>query len=122
MSSGFDEKLTGEEDWDLTVRLRQQSIKLGRTSQALIHDEARLSLGETMRTKYYYGHTWYRYARKHPRIAQTQVSIFRPAFLRNADLLAAHPFLAAGMLVMKFCEAAAGGAGALHGRWSDRQR
>lgn len=117
---GFDEELTGEEDWDLTVRLRRQSIMLGRTRQALIHDEGSLSLGETMRTKYYYGHTWYRYARKHPRTAGTQMSVLRPAFLRNADLLALHPFLSAGMVTMKFCEAAAGGVGAVQGWWSDR--
>jgi glycosyltransferase involved in cell wall biosynthesis len=119
---GFDEELTGEEDWDLTVRARAQSVRVGRTDQGLIHDERNLSLRETMRTKYYYGHTWYRYARKHPRAAQTQMSILRPAFLRHSGFLTRHPFLSSGMLTMKFCEAVAGGVGALLGWWSDRRR
>lgn len=119
---GFDEELTGEEDWDLTVRLRGKSVMLGRTSQALIHDEGSLTLRETMRTKYYYGHTWYRYARKHPTAARAQVSVLRPAFLRHLGLFARHPLLSPGMLIMKVCEGSAGGVGALQNRWSDRQQ
>jgi glycosyltransferase involved in cell wall biosynthesis len=119
---GFDEELTGEEDWDLTVRLGRQSVMVGRTRQALIHDEGSLTLRQTMRTKHYYGQTWYRYARKHPKAARAQVSVFRPAFLRHAGLLARHPLLSPGMLTMKFCEAAAGGVGALQGWWSDHRR
>jgi hypothetical protein len=80
-----------------------------RTSTPRVHDEGALRLSETMRTKFYYGRTMTRYMGKHPHAART---IFRPAFLRHADLLRAHPVRATGMFFMKACEIGAGAPGA----------
>lgn len=118
---GFDEALTGEEDWDLTMRARNSGVAVGRTTVPLIHDEGRLSLGETMHAKYYYGRTMARYIQKHPREAGSQLLFIRPAFVRHATRLARRPHLATGMLFMKSCEIVAGAIGTAFGLWQDRR-
>jgi len=119
---GFDEELTGEEDWDLTARIRGRGLPVGRTATPLVHDEGRLRLAETMRTKFYYGRTMGRYLRKHPRAARSQMTLFRPAFFRNGTLLRSQPLRTAGMFVMKTCEIGAGALGTVSGMWADRRR
>jgi glycosyltransferase involved in cell wall biosynthesis len=119
---GFDEALTGEEDWDLTARTRRSGEPIGRTRTPLVHDEGHLQLTETMRTKFYYGRTMARYIRKHPRAARRQLKLFRPAFVRHVDLLGRHPIVSGGMLFMKTCEIAAGAAGTAKGFWAERRR
>jgi glycosyltransferase involved in cell wall biosynthesis len=119
---GFDEELTGEEDWDLTARIRQRGLAIGRTGTPLVHDEGRLTLRETMRTKFYYGRTMARYLRKHAGTARAQMRLFRPAFFRNRRLLRAHPVRATGMIAMKTCEVGAGALGTVVGMWAERRR
>jgi arabinofuranan 3-O-arabinosyltransferase len=98
---GFDEELTGEEDWDLTLRIRRRGESIARTQTPLIHDEGRLTLADTMRTKFYYGRTMPRYIRKHGGAIRSQMKLFRPAFFKNSRLLGRHPGLTAGMFAMK---------------------
>ena len=110
---GFDEDLTGPEDWDLANRIRETGAPTRRTSTPIVHDEGRLTLLGTMRSKYYYGRTFRRYIRKHPSAARSQMTLLRPAYARNLQRLARQPLLAAGMMFMKSCEIVAGGVGAL---------
>ncbi len=117
---GFDEELTGPEDWDLTVRIRRRGEAVGRSRTPLLHDEGRLRLTQTMRTKFYYGRTMHRYIRKHPEAARRQLQPFRPAYFRHLDLLGQHPMLAGGMVLMKTCEVAAGALGTATGFLRDR--
>jgi glycosyltransferase involved in cell wall biosynthesis len=119
---GFDEELTGEEDWDLTARIRARGLSVGRTATPLVHDEGRLRLGETMRTKFYYGRTMARYLRKHPQAARSQARLFRPAFFRNRRLLRARPLRTVGMFAMKSGELGAAAIGTVIGMWADRRR
>jgi glycosyltransferase involved in cell wall biosynthesis len=119
---GFDEELTGEEDWDLTARIRARGLSVGRSRTPLIHDEGRLRLSETMRTKFYYGRTMARYLRKHPRTARSQARLFRPAFFRNRRLLRAKPLRTVGMFAMKSGELGAAALGTVIGMWADRRR
>jgi glycosyltransferase involved in cell wall biosynthesis len=119
---GFDEELTGEEDWDLTARIRARGLSVGRTATPLVHEEGRLRLGETMRTKFYYGRTMARYLRKHPRTARSQARLFRPAFFRNGQLLRARPLRTVGMFAMKSGELGAAALGTVIGMWADRRR
>jgi len=119
---GFDEALTGEEDWDLTARVRERGLPIARTPTPLTHDEGALRLRETMRTKFYYGRTMARYMAKHRGATRAQLTLFRPAFRRHADLLRAHPVLTAGMVAMKTCEAAAGAFGTAVGLVADLRR
>jgi hypothetical protein len=107
---GYDETLTAAEDWDLSQRVAQIG-SLGRINAYITHLEGRLTLQETMRSKFYYGRTLDRYVRKQPGKAVRQLQLVRPAFVRHWPWLLAHPVLTAGMVVMKTCEFSAGGAG-----------
>lgn len=109
---GFDEGLpAGPEDWDLHERVRAGGAAIGRTAALIHHDEGALRLGDLARKKYYYGRAMADYRRKHPELARRQLSVVRPAFVRHWRRLAADPVPAAGMVAMKGCEYAAGGAG-----------
>lgn len=111
-AGGFDESLTGPEDWDFSQRIAQ-SGRLRRINVFIDHLEGRLTLHETMRSKYYYGKTLTRYMRKQPEGARRQLRLLRPAFVRHWRRLLAHPILTAGIIVMKASEYGAGGAGVI---------
>ena len=111
---GFDESLpAGPEDWDLHERIRAGGATIARSSAMIHHDEGEPALADLARKKYYYGRAMAEYRRKHPELARKQLSVVRPAFVRHWRRLAADPVSAAGMVVMKSCEYAAGAAGLL---------
>lgn len=120
---GFDEELpAGPEDWDLHERVRADGAAIARTSALIHHDEGALRLGGLARKKYYYGRAMADYRRKHPELARRQLSVVRPAFVRHWRRLAADPLPAAGMVVMKTCEYASGGAGIARALVRQRRR
>ncbi len=110
---GYDEGLTGPEDWDLSQRVGRRD----RVAAPITHLEGRLSLRETMRSKFYYGKTMGIYMRKQPSEAGRQLQPIRPAFLRHWSRLLMHPILTVGMVFMKGCEFAAGAAGLIVTFW-----
>ncbi len=106
-SGGFDEDLTGPEDWDLSMRIAGGG-HLPRTASYISHDEGRLRLRAVLVKKRYYATSSLRYWRKHGRSATGQANlVFRPAFLRNWRRLVPHPVLTIGFLSIKSLEAAA---------------
>ena len=113
---GYDEALTAAEDWDLSQRVALLG-PLRRIDTYIMHLEGRLRLRDTMSSKFYYGQTLGQYIRKHPGSAARQLQLVRPAFVRHRRRLLAHPLLTAGLVVMKFCEFAAGGAGLTFAAW-----
>jgi hypothetical protein len=113
---GFDESLTGPEDWDLTQRARKQT-GMPILTQCLWHDEGSFSLASQVRKKFYYGRSFARYASKHPGQAGGQANLlFRPAYLRHWRELARQPLLTVGMFSLRLCEGLAGLAGILYQR------
>jgi len=109
---GYDETLqVAGDDWDLHQRLVAAGARVARCPSVIRHDEGRLRLGHTARKKFYYGTTLRAYRRRHPAKARRQLRVLRPAFLRNWRLLARSPGRAAGLLVLKTVEFAAGGMG-----------
>lgn len=108
---GYDESLTGPEDWDLSQRIARLG-RLRRTGAFINHLEGRLTLRETMHSKFYYGKTFAHYMRKQPRDATQQFRLLRPAFVRHWRRLLAQPLLTIGLVILKTCEYGAGGAGA----------
>jgi glycosyltransferase involved in cell wall biosynthesis len=104
----FDEEMIGQEDWDLNVRINQAGFRISRIKSFIMHNEGRLSLQKTMIKKRNYGKTLRIYTKKHPKEASTQLTIIRPAFIRNWRKLAKDPVHASGMILMKFCEFGAG--------------
>jgi len=119
-SGGFDEELTGPEDWDLTIRIATGS-HLPRAASTIFHHEGKLQLGTVLAKKRYYARSSVRYWRKHRQTAVHQANVvFRPAFIRNWRRLLTHPVLAAGVLSLKTLEAGAIIWGVIEGVASDR--
>jgi glycosyltransferase involved in cell wall biosynthesis len=114
---GFDEMLpAGPEDWDLHERVRSRGRPIARVRAVIRHDEGDVTLIGLIRKKFYYGRSMPAYVRKHPGRARAQLRLVRPAFVAGWRRLVASPATAAGMLVMKTCEFAAGAAGFAFGR------
>jgi glycosyltransferase involved in cell wall biosynthesis len=107
----YDELLLGTEDWDLQARVYASGARTGRVNAVIHHDEGRVRLRALLAKKFMYGKTAGTYARRHAGRARRQLRVLRPAFLRHRHTLLAEPVLAAGMLFLKMCELAAGGAG-----------
>ena len=121
-AGGFDESIpAGPEDWDIHERVRASGVRVERTSARIWHDEGRLTLRQTMATKFYYGQSAAVYMRRHAGVARKQARLIRPAFVRHWRQLARHPLLTAGMFVMKALELAAGATGLLNARLAARR-
>jgi glycosyltransferase involved in cell wall biosynthesis len=119
-SGGFDENLTGPEDWDLSIRIAGGS-HFPRAASRISHDEGRLRLGDVLAKKRYYAASSLYYWRKHGRSTLGQANlVFRPAFLRNWRRLLRHPVLTFGFLSLKGLEAAAGISGILEAQARSR--
>lgn len=103
---GFDENLTGPEDWDLTIRFREAGKKIGRAQKLLEHDEGELSLKQSIAKKKYYSQdVYHKYSRLHPRQFGQQKNFFlRFPLPRILTKGLAHPILLVSMLYMKMRE------------------
>lgn len=108
LAAGFDENLTGLEDWDLSMRVAA-GRHLPRTRSYIAHDENGLRLGVVLAKKRYYSAASVAYWDNHSR-SQANL-IFRPAYLRNWRALIRHPVLATGFLCLKSLEMGAGALG-----------
>jgi glycosyltransferase involved in cell wall biosynthesis len=115
--SGYDETLSAGEDWDLPARMRSAGEGVVRADGVwVLHDEGRVRLLVHLRKKFYYGQTIGGYARKHKSLARRQFRLIRPAFRRHWKRLARHPVLAVSMILLKWAELVAGGAGLVAAR------
>lgn len=114
---GYDESLTGVEDWDLSQRLKKK-YKISRIKSFIRHNEGRPSLLKLARKKYYYAQGLPAYLKKHPGSITREQSIYflRPAFCRNWKKLIRHLILFFGMIVMLATEMIAAGAGFIKSR------
>jgi FkbM family methyltransferase len=111
---GYDEGIVaGPEDWDIDQRVRGRGGRRTRTRAFIDHDEGHLTLGETARTKFYYGRSSAAYFTRHGAVAARQASPLRSAFVRRRGELVRRPGMAGSMLVMKVAELGAGAAGLL---------
>lgn len=119
---GYDEALTGPEDWDLPQRIRTK-YKIGRIKSFIVHNEGRILLFSLVKKKYYYGLKVSRYIRKHPikSTAQQVIYLLRPAFYRNWRVLLINPVQTLGMIVMLAVEQIAGFIGFLQGSFKNEK-
>lgn len=117
-SGGFDETITGPEDWDLTDSLKKKGYKTGRIKAVIYHYEKINSLLSLAYKKFYYALRSYRYLSKQnvPVVSQKTIYFLRPVFYKNIDKIISHPILATGMVVMLTLELLAGGLGYLVGK------
>jgi glycosyltransferase involved in cell wall biosynthesis len=99
---GFDEHLTGPEDWDLTIRTRELG-PIVRTPGWIDHDEGRVRYVSACRRKAYYAEGILRFGRKHG-IAALARAGDRP-YLHHPTRIANR--LGAGLVALKLGESAA---------------
>src|SRR3989344_3441663 len=113
---GYDQSLTGPEDWDLPLRMRKAGIKIGRIKSYILHNELVFSPWRSAKKKFYYGSKANSYLKRHPEMAISQGNLlFRNVFFRKWKRLLFHPFLAFGLFCVSMLEASGAIAGFL---WS----
>jgi len=120
---GYDEKITGPEDWDLPQKVKTK-YKIGRINSFIIHNEGKVSLVSLLKKKHYYGFNVSKYFQNnHPLRLTTQQVIYllRPVFYRKWKLLIKNPLLTAGMMLMLSLEQLAGFIGFMKGNLSNEK-
>lgn len=109
---GFDQNITGPEDWDFSQRMKN-TYGLGRIRSYIHHDEGNLNMFSLMKKKYYYAKSARQYlVKNNMRVFNPQTIFFlRKAFYRNPNKILFHPFLFIAMLSMLSLELLAGAFG-----------
>lgn len=115
---GYDENLTGPEDWDLPQRISVK-YEIVRIKSKILHNEGNPTVIKFAKRKYYYGLTTHRYLKKHGIgiIGPRTIYFLRPVFYRNLLRLIKHPVLTLGLIVMLTFEMIGGGLGYVKGRF-----
>jgi len=111
-TGGFSD-VTGTEDADVRNRLLAAGATLAWADTLVVHHEGRLTLRGVARKRFYYGKSLPHYRRRNPGAVSVQIGATTAALWRHRRLLAADPGHAAGLLLMRTCEAGAYLAGAL---------
>jgi glycosyltransferase involved in cell wall biosynthesis len=111
---GYDEELTGPEDWDLSMRIAGDQ-PLVFVDALIQHDEGRQSLAVLYDKKRYYGRSMPRFVRKHGREALHKINPWRSSLVTNLPAILRDPRLGAGLVLMKAIEMAGGIVGAFAG-------
>ncbi len=115
---GYDETITGPEDWDLPESIKKTGYKIGRVKSKILHHERISNLFSLVKKKYYYALKSYRYIKKQNILVISPKTIYflRPVFYRNWKKVVMHPFLSLIMFAMLFIEMLAGGVGLVVGK------
>lgn len=117
-AGGYDEQITGPEDWDLPDSVRKLGLKIERIKSVIYHhEEINLPL-DLVRKKFYYALKSHRYLSKQKISVFSPKTIYflRPVFYKHFDKILSHPVLSLGMIIMLFLELCGGGLGYLVGR------
>lgn len=117
-SGGYDETITGREDWDLSETVAKNGYQIARISAPLYHFERIPSLWGQLKKDFYYGLTSPRYVKKQnlSLISPKSIHFLRPQLYRDPAKLISHPLLTLGMFTMFFVQLFAGSAGYLTGK------
>lgn len=115
---GYDETITGPEDWDLTERIEKSGFKIGRIKKNIYHKEKIPSIATLLRKKYYYALSAHTYLSKHKVSVfnSKTVYFFRPVFYKNWKKILKYPILSSSLFILLFLEQIAGGFGYIRGR------
>jgi len=118
-AGGFDESMVSGEDWDLSRRIEKEG-KIGRINYFIYHNEGKIGLLKTIKKKFYYAGEFTNYAGKNKNSErfkkQTRIFSRYKLFLSHPKKLFKNPIIGLGMLFMKTCEFAFGGAGYFVGK------
>ncbi|HSW87621.1 MAG TPA: glycosyltransferase, partial [Candidatus Saccharimonadales bacterium] len=99
---GYDETITGPEDWDLPEMIKSKGYAISRISSPIYHHESISSLMSLVGKKYYYGLKAHTYMEKHKISSVNAKTLYflRPVFYQQWRKYIQHPLLACGMIVM----------------------
>lgn len=119
---GYDETITGPEDWDLPERVIELGYKTSRIKSVIYHYERIPSLYSLIKKKYYYALRSNRYLKqqKISIVSPKTIYFLRPVFYKQWTRLILHPILTLAMFYMFTLEMAAGGIGYLIGKYHDK--
>ena len=119
---GYDESLTGPEDWDLPQRIARR-YKVERIESLILHNEGRLALATLFRKKFYYGLSVDKYLKRQnlPILGPATVYFMRSAFYKNWKKILLNPPLSMGMFIMLIVESIGGSLGYIYGRFRNGQ-
>ncbi len=119
LACGFDETITGPEDWDLPERIKKMGIKSGRVKSTIDHFERIPSLYHLARKKFYYALLADRYFTKNsiPIFGPKAIYFLRPVFYKNWRILISNPILTFEMVIMLSIELFSGALGYLLGKY-----
>lgn len=119
---GFDETITGPEDWDFPESIKKAGFKVGRIKSYIYHYERIPSIWTLLKKKYYYALKSHRYLQKNDIsiFSPKTIYLLRPVFYKNLSTLIKNPVLTIGMIVMLISEQVAGGLGYLVGKISNK--
>lgn len=110
MMGGYNESITGTEDFDLPQRIKAKfgNSSITGISKFIYHNEGRLSLLKTLTKKFYYGKTInaYRNTEINIKMLKKQGSIINryKLFFSQPKKLLKNPFISIGMIIMKSLE------------------
>lgn len=115
---GYDETITGPEDWDLPETIKEKGYKVGRINSYIFHYERINSPFEVAYKKFYYSKLAHKYLKKHkiPLVSAKTIYFLRPIFYKNWKELIKHPRLTTGLIVMLSLEQIGGALGFLYGK------
>lgn len=119
---GYDENLTGPEDWELPRRIGLK-YKIARIRSKILHNEGCLSIVNLFWKKYYYGLSAHKFLEKQnlPLLGPHTVYFLRSGFYKNWKKLFRNPVISLVMFVMLVVETIGGGLGYLVGRFWDEK-
>lgn len=117
-AGGYDETITGPEDWDLPETIKELEYRVGRIKSKIYHYERINSLFAIAYKKFYYALHAYKYLNKHsiPMFGPKTIYFLRPIFYRNPKKIIMHPMLSIGMFILLLAELLGGGLGYFIGR------
>lgn len=116
---GYDETITGPEDWDITDNVKKLGYKIGLVKAIIYHHERIPSIVSLIRKKFYYGLKSHRYLSKQKVSTFSSKTIYflRPVFYRDPLKLCMHPVLTLAMFFLLSAELVAGGFGFMIGKY-----
>lgn len=117
-TGGYDETITGPEDWDLSETIKKSDYKIGRVTSQIYHHERISSPLILLRKKFYYALSLHRYLKKQKIgiIGPKTIYFLRPIFYKKWRKLALNPLLSLGLIFILSLELAAGVMGYILGR------
>lgn len=116
--NGYDETITGPEDWDLSERVVGFGYKRGWIKELIKHYEFVPNPLKLAQKKFYYGLKSHRYFKRHnvSKISPKTIYFLRPVFYINWRKIVESPMLSLGMIVMFSFELLGGGLGFVVGK------